>query len=94
MVDAGIPNRHEDLGLSSSRARIIAAILETLWYILFGPKGTPIGQSTEIPNPFIHPPTIKMADFDEMIEKAVEEGVAPGLVLIAGDKTGKQHNFS
>ncbi|ELQ36652.1 beta-lactamase family protein [Pyricularia oryzae] len=30
-----------------------------------------------------------MADFDEMIEKAVQEGVAPGLVLIAGDKTGK-----
>ncbi|TLD24829.1 hypothetical protein PspLS_05670 [Pyricularia sp. CBS 133598] len=30
-----------------------------------------------------------MTGFDEMIEKAVQEGVAPGLVLIAGDKTGK-----
>lgn len=32
-----------------------------------------------------------MTAFYELIDKAVQEGVAPGLVLIAGDKTGKQH---
>ncbi|TLS24948.1 hypothetical protein PpBr36_07502 [Pyricularia pennisetigena] len=30
-----------------------------------------------------------MTGFEEKIEKAVQEGVSPGLVLIAGDKTGK-----